>query len=159
VAGGGRLDHLVDEGELLHRAPGEDEGIRVGQAHAPVETVQGDGERNPAGHEVVEGVQVEAADREGRRARNLGGRARPERQAEGARGLQSVGHVEVVGPGLGPVFPGVHGGVGADERLLPAGGRAAVVVALLSLGVVRPLVAEQRAKSILPAVCPGSVAQ
>ena len=53
-----------------------------------------------------------------------------------------VDHVEIVRPGLGPVFPRMGAGVGADEALLPVGGRGALVVRLERLGVVGALVAE-----------------
>ena len=59
---------------------------------------------------------------------------------------QGVGHVQVVGPGLGPVFPGMGAGVGADKPLLPVGGRSLLVMALEGLGVVFPLVAETLAE-------------
>ena len=51
-------------------------------------------------------------------------------------GLERVDHVQVVRPGFGPVFPGMHGGVGADVRLRPVRGRALLVVALHRLVVV-----------------------
>ena len=58
------------------------------------------------------------------------GAAGPQRQAAADGRLQRVGDVEVVGPGLGPVFPRVRRGVGGDETLLPVGRRALLVVAL-----------------------------
>lgn len=61
-------------------------------------------------------------------------------------GFQQVHQVQVVGPGLGPVFPWVHGGVAADVVRGPVGGWAGGVVALQGLAVVGAFVAEQLAK-------------
>ena len=75
--------------------------------------------------------------------------------AEAERGAQAVHDVQVVRPGLGPVLPGMHGGVGADVRLRPVGGRPLLVVALERLGVAGPLVAEQlRGKRVEPGGAP-----
>ena len=58
-------------------------------------------------------------------------------------------HVEVEAPGLGEIFPGVCGGVGAHKAALPARRRAVVVVLLEGLGVGRiAVVAEDRIASV-----------
>ena len=78
----------------------------------------------------------------------------PKRQPAGRRGLQRVGHMQVVGPGLGPVFPGMGAGVGAHKPLLPVGGRSLLVVALEGLAIVFPLVAESFAEIAPGERCP-----
>ncbi|KAF1057161.1 MAG: hypothetical protein GAK39_06368 [Variovorax sp.] len=70
--------------------------------------------------------------------------------AEAHRGVGRVGHVQVVGPGLGPVLPRMHAGVAAHETLRPVGRRALVVVLLQRGAVVGALVAEQRAEVLEP---------
>ena len=71
-------------------------------------------------------------------------------QPETARGVDRVAHVQVMRPALGPVFPGVGGGVGADKIPLPVGGWAFGVVALQTGGVVDRLVTEQLVEPVHP---------
>lgn len=54
--------------------------------------------------------------------------------------------MEIVGEGLGEVFPGVGRRVGRNERVLPVGGRALAVVAVERCTVVGGLVSEERAE-------------
>ena len=59
--------------------------------------------------------------------------------------------MQVVRPGFRPVLPWVGSGVSADEAVLPIGRRARSIVGPQRLAVVRPLIAEDRAKVLLPA--------
>nr|GEZ30648.1 hypothetical protein [Tanacetum cinerariifolium] len=56
----------------------------------------------------------------------------------------------VVRPGFGPVFPGVHGGVGADVMLLPVGRGTVLIMMVQGIGVAGAVVAEQVAEAVLP---------
>ena len=66
-------------------------------------------------------------------------------QAEGAGGLQRVDDVQIMRPGLGEILPGMGGGIGGNEILLPVRRRAFGVMALQGCGVILPLIAEHRA--------------
>ena len=66
------------------------------------------------------------------------------------RRFQRVHHVQVMRPGLGPVFPRVRTGVAAHETLFPIGHRAGFIVTLERIAVVFALVAEQRAVAVDP---------
>ena len=70
--------------------------------------------------------------------------------AEAHRRVRGVGHVQVVGPGLGPVLPRMRTRVAGDEAVGPVGRRAAVVVAAQRRRVVGPLVAEELAEAVEP---------
>ncbi len=70
--------------------------------------------------------------------------------AEAQRGIEGVHHVQIVGPGFRPVFPGVHGGVGTDEGRLPVGRRTLFIVALQRGAVIGALIAEQTAVIVEP---------
>src|SRR5689334_17989240 len=65
-------------------------------------------------------------------------------------GVHRIHHVQVVSPGFRPVFPRVHGGVGADVMLLPVERRTLLIMLLKSLGVAGTLVAEQAAERFQP---------
>src|SRR5271157_5803986 len=91
----------------------------------------------------VECCKACSGKRGGRRLeRRLVSTPRPQGQAAGSRGLQRIGHVQVVGPSLGPVFPRMDAGVRTDELLLPGSAWPLVVMLLERLGVVLPLVAK-----------------
>ena len=76
---------------------------------------------------------------------------RVDREAEARAGVERIDHVQIVGPGLGEVLPGVHGRIGADVGVLPARLRPVLVVALDRLGIALPLVAEDRPALLDPA--------
>jgi hypothetical protein len=59
--------------------------------------------------------------------------------------------VQVMLPGFGPVFPGMGGGIGADEIALPVGEGARAVVGLQRRSVIRLFVAEHGTEVVLAA--------
>ena len=89
-----------------------------------VELAEGHGRRRPAGH------RTDEAD------------------ADGGGGLQRVADVEVVGEGLGPVLPGVGGGIGGDVLVVGGTVEKTVVVAGHGGGVVGPFVTEAGAERL-----------
>ena len=72
----------------------------------------------------------------------------------GHGGVQAVDDVQVMGPGFGPVFPGVGAGVGADKSLGPVGRRTLLVVLLQRLGIVCAFIPEQGAERFEPLAIP-----
>src|SRR3954466_10085091 len=54
-----RLDHLMNELHLRQRRFREQERVDVGQAHAPIQAVEGDGQRNPGAGEIREIIEVQ----------------------------------------------------------------------------------------------------
>src|SRR5262245_60351461 len=66
------------------------------------------------------------------------------------RGLQRVDHMEIMCPGLRPVFPWVGAGIGADEAVLPICRRSARMMRLEARAVVVALVAEQVPERLVP---------
>src|ERR1700691_1933939 len=64
------------------------------------------------------------------------------REARGAGRLERVDHVHVVRPRLCPVLPRVHGGIGADEVVLPVRRRTVPIVPFQRTLVIGALVAE-----------------
>ena len=70
--------------------------------------------------------------------------------AEAQSGVDGVHHMQIMRPGFGPVFPGVHGGVGADAGVVPIRARAVLVVLVEGVGVTGAFVAEQVAKRWKP---------
>ncbi len=120
------------------------ERIRILHAHAAIEAVERQRHRVPA-----RGQRFEIAKRQrigGHLFAGTLGAGNAQRKSVALGGLERVDHVQVVRPGLRPVFPGMHGGVGADVRIRPVRGRALLVVALHRLVVVERVVAEELAK-------------
>ena len=70
-------------------------------------------------------------------------------------GFQQIHHVQIVGPGFGPVLPRVRGGIGADEVTAPVGvAQAFVIVALQGLRIVLTLIAKQGSEGLqISGVC------
>ena len=66
----------------------------------------------------------------------------PHAEAERARRLQRVDHVEIVRPGFREILPRMRAGVGGDEMLRPVGGRPVRIVPLQRCRIVLALVAE-----------------
>src|SRR5579863_4236677 len=83
---------------------------------------------------------------EGRLHARLVAALRPKGEAGGARRFERVDHVQIVSPRLSPIFPGMHGRIGADETLFPTRWGTLAVVALQGLLIIRALVAEKLAK-------------
>ena len=81
--------------------------------------------------------------------RRVVGDSRVDRHAEARGGVERVDHVQIVGPGLGEVLPGVHGRIGADVALLPAGRRAVLVVPLAAPPGSRSLSSPKTARARL----------
>jgi hypothetical protein len=133
----------VHEAQLVQCLRAQREWVRVVLPQAAIEAVEQEGQGNPLVHQLVE---VRRLPFEGvGHLLGLIGIVTRHHQAGVVRrsGFEQVHHVQVVGPGFGPVFPGMGGGVGADVVLLPAAGRATRgVVSIQRLGVVDGLVAE-----------------
>src|SRR6202522_1068711 len=72
----------------------------------------------------------------------------PKRETGGTCCFERIDHVQIMGPGLGPILPRMHGCVGADEILLSPRGRSFRVVPLQGLLIVGALVAEKFAKGL-----------
>ncbi len=135
---------LVHEAQLLEHLGRQHERIRILHAHAAIEAVERQRHRVPA-----RGQRFEIAKRQrigGHVFAGTLGAGNAQRKSVALGGLERVDHVQVMRPGFRPVLPGMHGGVGADERIRPVRGRALLVVALHRLVVVERVVAEELAK-------------
>ena len=112
----------MDEAQLSHDGRSQDERVEIGQTHAVVEAVDGIGQRQPCPDQGVEvplavGIEVDLHGERG-----IGSAPGPDTQAEFVCRFQGVHDVQVMGPGLREVLPGVGAGIAADEALLPVGG-------------------------------------
>ena len=135
-------DALMHEGKLPDHRRRQNEGIEIRLAHAAVDRVDGEGERQPGVDDAVHlgDVRIEVDHRI--EAGTLGHlRAQP--QAECARGFERIDHVEIVRPGFRKILPGVRARIGGDEMLGPVGRGPAGIVALQRRLVIVAFVAEQ----------------
>src|SRR5690606_19933224 len=64
---------------------------------------------------------------------------------------QRIDHVQIVGPGFCPVFPGMSAGVTADMVCLPVSRRTVVVMVLQAAGIVLGFVSKQFPERCQPA--------
>lgn len=112
----------MDLRRLVDGGLGQDEGRESLLSHALVDAIDGKGQGQPVvddGLEIRDIVGVEV---------RVGLLQAAVRQAplhldpEVGGGLQGVGDVQGVSPGLGPVLPGVAARAGGDEAVLPVGG-------------------------------------
>ena len=116
---------------------------------APVQAVEHQGQRNPLAHHVLErrarfGKRISDVVTQG----CMGVRDGDARLVAGCR-LQQVDHVQVMGPCLGPVFPGVGCGVGAHVACSPVAEIIAPrVVRVQCSGVVLALIAKHLPKCL-----------
>jgi nucleotide-binding universal stress UspA family protein len=106
----------------------EHERVHVLHAHAAVEAVERERDGIPPAGQRFEIEEREAIGHHAFTRPLRGRRAHGQSMALG--GLERVDHVQVVRPGLGPVFPGMHAGVSADEIVVPVRRRAGFVVTL-----------------------------
>jgi hypothetical protein len=152
---------VVDEGKLLHHGWIQDKRVGIVQPHAAIEAVEDETQRMPVLHD---GGKI------GRSGMVHG--VSPARVADFDAvvpgGFEGVGDVQVVGPGLGPVFPGVHRRIGRDVASRPVARRTVPMMPAQGLAVVETFVPEDRAKGLLfpfvrkqavPEVMPGLVAE
>jgi hypothetical protein len=132
----------MDEGQLLDNRRIDDERIQVGLAHAAVEVVERERERQPIidnPSDVDPALRIDAKVG-GQRATVV--QRRVDLDPEGTRHLDRVDDVQVVRPGLGEILPGMRRRVGRDETLLSVGRRSCAVVALQGPAIVLPLISE-----------------
>lgn len=143
------MDDAVDEVEFGDAGGVEDEGVEVGLAHAAGDFVEDGGEADPGVEGMEEGFAVgggfgleEDFGGEGMDAQGDAGGV----QAEVHDGIEGGPDMEVMGPGLGPILPGMGGGIGADVTGLPIFGGAVGVVVFEGGFVVGLFIAEDGAE-------------
>ncbi len=138
----------MHEFQLFQHRRAELERVRIRHADAAVQAIEHVGQREPVAQRFFERAGF-------RWQRDLVqfrfvGLGRLERQPARVSRFQRIDHVQVVGPGFGPVFPRVRCSVAADEALFPVGDRTVLVVPLECVAIILALVAEQRAVAVDP---------
>ncbi len=117
--------------------------IQVRLAHAAVQGVDSEGQRQPGADQLIQlsrAVNVEFG--------RVAGCGR-QLHAEGGCGFQRIDHVHVVGPSFGEILPRMHGGIGADMLLPPRPGHLPLGVMLRQRLLIGPaFVAEGRPERI-----------
>lgn len=160
------LGEVVGEAEFLGDALGDHEGIQGRFAEALGDFIQNGGEAHPAlqpGEEFAIGDAV-LREHGGQGAGLTGEHDQGQGQelhldAEAFAGLQAINDLQVMSPGLGPVFPGMGGGISTDEGLRPIRGRGALIIGAEAGGIVLPFIAEALAKGQAQGMIPGEIRQ
>ena len=113
----------MNEPQLVQGPGAEGERVGILLAETAVQAVHQQCQGHPLRDQVVETTRTGLEGVTHRLGLARSGSRLNDMRRMGGRRFQQVHHVEVVRPGLGPVFPGVGRGVGAHESLGPVGGR------------------------------------